>query len=125
MPKDCTGYRKCEIAVKVTLAEIRSLIKFFEEMKSRTYKWEACDFLPTTLTVNMSSLRSLFTSKSKGTVLRNLRDQTMTIASIDAKIHAAFLAVAMLDALGNPLQGEPRVENRIIDEMRPHASAPP
>jgi ADP-ribosylglycohydrolase len=47
----------------------------------------------------------------------------MTHASIDAKIHATFLAVGMLDALGNPLQNQPRVPNRIIDEMLPHPTA--
>jgi len=31
----------------------------------------------------------------------------------------------MLDALGNPLQGETRVENRVIDEMRPTSNRAP
>jgi ADP-ribosylglycohydrolase len=33
-----------------------------------------------------------------------------------------FIAVAMLDALGNPLEGE-RVEDRIVGEMIPHTTA--
>lgn len=75
----------------------------------------------------MASLRSFFNvnakGKGKGPILRNLRDQIMTHASIDTKIYVSFLAVAMLDALGNPLQGEKRVENRVIDEMRPHPTS--
>ena len=72
----------------------------------------------------MSSLRLLLgKGKAKGSALRNLRDQFLTHASIDTKIYATFIAVAMLDALGNPLQGEPRAEDRIVDEMRPHPTA--
>lgn len=52
--------------------------------------------------------------------MRHLRDQLMTQASIDTKIQATFFAVAMLDALGNPLQAVPRVRTRIVDEMTPH-----
>src|SRR6266540_4306531 len=73
----------------------------------------------------MHSIGSLFNKtkakKSDGRV--PLRDQHLTHATTDTKIRLTYLAHAMLDALGSPLQTEKRDVNRIVDEMRPHPTA--
>ena len=69
----------------------------------------------------MPSIGSLF--KKKSDVRIPLRDQHPTQAPTETKIRLAYLAHAMLDALGNPLQAEQRDVNRIVDEMRPHPTA--
>ncbi|KAF9527405.1 ADP-ribosylglycohydrolase-domain-containing protein [Crepidotus variabilis] len=52
-----------------------------------------------------------------------LHDQMPTIAQITTKLRLSFMAVAILDALGSPLQSEHRDQQRVIDEMLPHPTA--
>ena len=71
----------------------------------------------------MPSLGSLFTKGKKPDTLpavKPLREQFPTVASIETKTRIAFLATAMIDALGSPFQVEQRDELRVIEEMRPH-----
>lgn len=76
-----------------------------------------------------STLGSLFTKGKKSdsqlptAFTKPLREQFATIAPIETKTRIAFLAAAMIDALGSPFQVENRDELRVIDEMRPHPTS--
>lgn len=52
-----------------------------------------------------------------------LREQHPVPAHITTKLRLSFMAVAILDALGSPLQAEKRETHRFTDEMLPHPTA--